>query len=162
MSQASINPSKASSSISEGMRIIILFSMHCLLHLFRQDPAPGLTESSSLPPQFCLVKIMWLWVCLAEIMSLQLCRGGAHSATDSLLGIFPTPWDQNKGSSAPLFHTSTHSVVEVAALVISELHLGFFPCLKRIVHISRRIGPVLLSLRSPTIFLHFTPFLYFL
>ena len=33
-----------------------------------------------------------------------------------------TPWNQNKGRSAALFHMSTHSVVEVAALMISGLN----------------------------------------
>jgi hypothetical protein len=54
--------------------------------------------------------------------------------------------------------------VEVAALTISELYLGFFfSCLEEeyLLTDEELYGPVLLNLRSPTDFLHFIPLCLF-
>lgn len=55
-------------------------------------------------------------------------------------------------------------MVGVAALMISELYFGFFfPCLEEecLLADEELYGPVLLNLRSPTVFLHFIPLCLF-
>ena len=137
--------------------------MHCLLYLSGQNSAPGLTES--LAPQFCLVGVVWVRLSLAGVICLWLCEVEVIHHRFSA-GHFPHPWNQNKGIAVLLNHMSMNSVleVEVAALMMSELYLGFFSsCLEEECLLADKelYGPVLLNLRSPTVFLHFIPLCLF-
>lgn len=93
--------------------------MNCLLHLFRHDPALGLTviipASTVLPGENYVVLPSENYVqahdlCLAEIMSLQLSGGGAHSATESLLGIPVSPLEIKIKAALQPYFTCPHTL----------------------------------------------------
>lgn len=92
-------------------------------------------SSKILPPDSlshhpCLHRSAWWKLpCLVEIMSLQLCR--VELILPHILSwAFSPPLDIKIKAALHPYFTCPHTVVEVAALMISELHLGFFSCLK--------------------------------